>query len=189
MKQRPFAVLDRDGTVNVERHYLADPAQLELLPNAASGLRELSAMGFGLVVVTNQSAVNRGFFDMSQLNLIHTRLHRLLEAEGVRLDGIYFCPHTPDEGCQCRKPRPGLINLAAQELGFDPKAGLVIGDKACDIELGRLVGATTVLVRTGYGVTVGDEIKPDYVVDDLRGAARIARRLLAKAERGVTDRA
>ena len=95
-----------------------------------------------------------------------------------------FCPHTPDDGCSCRKPKSGLVELAAQELGFAPRTCFVIGDNACDAEVGRRVGATTFLVRTGYGAQVAAEgvVSPDYVVDDLRDAAQVIERLLAADE-------
>jgi D-glycero-D-manno-heptose 1,7-bisphosphate phosphatase len=181
MPRRPFVVLDRDGTIIVERHYLSDPGEVQLLPGVARGLRQLSKLGLGLAVVTNQSALGRGFLDRARLDLIHRRLGALLEAEGVRLNGIYFCPHTPDEHCLCRKPKPGLLELAAKELAFDPRACFVIGDKPCDIELGQWVGATTFLVRTGYGAQVAEEATatPDYTVDGLWEAAQAIQRILA----------
>mgnify|MGYP003576165344 CR=1 FL=1 len=95
MKRRPFVLLDRDGTIIVERHYLADPGQIEFLPGAIDGLRHLLSMGLGLVVLTNQSAVGRGFLDETRLDLIHRHLRELLNNEGVHLEGMYFCPHTP----------------------------------------------------------------------------------------------
>lgn len=181
MRQRRVVVLDRDGTLIVERHYLSDPEQVELIPGAAGGLRQLQERGLILVVITNQSGVGRGFFDRARLDLIHRRLEELLGAEEVHLDGIYVCPHTPEEDCRCRKPRIGLLERAASELGFDPRASFVIGDKVCDIELGRRVGAVTFLVRTGYGAEVSGKptVTPDYVVDDVWGAAQVIRRLLA----------
>lgn len=180
MKRRQFVVLDRDGTIIVERHYLSDPVQIEFLPGAIRGLHHMLAMGLGLVVVTNQSGIGRGFFNVAHLDLIHQRFCDLLKAEGIHLQGIYFCPHVPDDNCPCRKPRPGLIERAARELDFDLQASFVIGDKPADIEMGRQVRATTFLVRTGYGAEfAGDpELKPDYVVDDLWGAAQILQPLL-----------
>ena len=184
MKNRPFAMLDRDGTIIVERHYLAEPRQVELIPGAADGLHRLVEMGFGLVVVTNQSGIGRGYFDRERVDLIHRRMSELLTAEGVRLDGIYFCPHRPEDDCDCRKPRAGLIKTAAEELGFDPQAGVVIGDNVCDIELGRRIGATTLLVRTGYGAEVASRasVEPDVVVDDLSAAAQFIQRRPAPQE-------
>lgn len=178
-----FVLLDRDGTINVERHYLSDPDEVELLPNAASGLAEMARLGLGLAVVTNQSGLGRGYFDAERLEEIHERLRELLrEAAAVELDGIFCCPHLPDDGCRCRKPRAGLIEQAARSLGFQPSQAFVIGDKPCDVELGRGVDATTILVRTGYGAKHEADaiVQPDYVVDDLREAARVIERLLAR---------
>ena len=182
MNQRRFAILDRDGTLVVERHYLADPEQVELLPGAAGGLRQLAGMGLGLVVVTNQSGIGRGLFGLAQMQSVHERLRELLKAEGVSLDGIYYCPHLPEDGCECRKPRPGLLNRAASELGFRAAESFVIGDKRCDIELGQSVGATTVLVRTGYGAEIEaeGEVQADHVVDDLIQAAVVIGRLVER---------
>jgi D-sedoheptulose 7-phosphate isomerase len=187
MKQRRFVVLDRDGTIIIERHYLSDPHQVELVSGAAKGLRRMGEMGLGLVVITNQSAIGRGLFDSGQLDLIHQRLCELLEGEGVHLNGIYFCPHIPEDDCSCRKPRTGLLELAAKELDFNPQVCFVIGDKPSDIELGQGVGATTFLVRTGYGAQVADEstATPDYTVDGLWEAAQLIQRILTPEERGA----
>src|SRR5687768_18257619 len=100
-KQRRFIVLDRDGTIVEEREYLSQPEQVKLIPSAGAALRELQQMGFGLVVITNQSGVGRGIFDQDQLDLIHERLKQLLDREGVHLDGLYVCPHKPDDHCSC----------------------------------------------------------------------------------------
>lgn len=191
MTQQRFVVLDRDGTLIIERHYLSDPHQVELIPHAATGLRELSGMGLGLVLITNQSAIRRGYFDHARLDLIHHRLHELLEAERIHLSAIYFCPHTPEDDCLCRKPRTKLVERAAKDLGFNPKSSFMIGDKACDIELGRRVGATTLLVRTGYGTQVASErtVNPDYIVNDLWEAAQTIKRLLPAGERSVANAA
>lgn len=183
--RRRFAVLDRDGTVVVERHYLSSPDQVELIDGAAAALQALRGMGLGLVVVTNQSALGRGLFDQARLDLIHRRLGELLEAEGVGLEGIYVCPHRPEDGCQCRKPLPGLMERAARELDFDVTASFVIGDKACDIEMGRRIGATTFLVRTGYGAAAAASgaVSPQYVVDALADVVPVIRHLIAEQSR------
>ena len=180
MSTRRFVALDRDGTLIVQRHYLSDPEQVELLPGVGAGLRALRAMGLGLAVVSNQSAIGRGYFDQQRLAEIHRRMNALLAAEDVLLDRIYVCPHTPDDRCACRKPEPGLLEQAAAELGFDARSSFVIGDKPCDVELGRRCGATTFLVRTGYGAeyAASGTVAADYVVDDLPGAAETIGRLL-----------
>ena len=180
MNPRRFVLLDRDGTVIVERHYLSDPAGVELLPGAARGLRRMQELGLGLVVITNQSAIGRGYFDEARLDQIHLRMFELLHQEQVSLDGIYYCPHRPEEHCQCRKPASALPNRAARELGFNSAESLVIGDKECDIELGQRLGATTVLVLTGYGreTEAKKQVQPDFVVADLEEAASRIERLL-----------
>jgi D-glycero-D-manno-heptose 1,7-bisphosphate phosphatase len=184
MKQKRFVILDRDGTIIVECNYLSDPQQVEMIPAVTDGLRQLRKLGLGLVVITNQSGVGRGFFNEVHVGLIHERMCQLLEAEGLYLDGIYFCPHRPEDDCLCRKPKPGLIEKAGRDLGFDPQAAFVIGDKPCDIELGRQVGATTFLVRTGYGAQVAEEgiIIPDYIVEDIQEAADIIKNLLVSGD-------
>ena len=179
--ERRFVVLDRDGTLIVEKHYLSDPDEVELIHGAGSALRRLSGLGLGLVVVTNQSGIGRGFFSRERLSEIHARVEALLAAEGVRLAGIFVCPHHPDEGCACRKPRTALLVRAARELGFEPVRAFVVGDMATDIDLGRAVGATTLLVRTGHGaraVEAGD-VRADHVVSDLAEAAARIERLVA----------
>lgn len=180
-EKRRFVLLDRDGTINVEHHYLSRIEQVELLPRTASGLRVMRALGLGLAVITNQSGIGRGYFDEERLAAIHRRLADLLVAEGLTLDGIFHCPHVPEDNCACRKPNTALVERAAAALDFEPSACFVIGDKPCDIELGQRLGAVTLLVRTGYGATHAEagDATPDYIVDDLYEAARIITRLMA----------
>ena len=174
MKRR-FVILDRDGTIIEEVSYLSDPKQIALIPGTGKALRDLSDMGFGLVVITNQSGVGRGYFDEAQLARIHDRLLEMLRAEEITLDGLYFCPHTPQDRCLCRKPHTGLIQKASEDLDFDLSGSIVIGDKASDIEMGCRVGALTMLVCTGYGAQVASErkIAPDYIVEDLSAAVEV----------------
>jgi D-glycero-D-manno-heptose 1,7-bisphosphate phosphatase len=181
MPARRYVLLDRDGTINIDKHYIADPALVELFPGVAAALRDLRRHGLGLAVVTNQSGIARGKITPAQLEQVHARLNALLAEEGVTLDGIYFCPHGPDDDCACRKPLPGMIEQAARELGFDPAESFVVGDKGIDIDLGRNVGATTILVRTGYGAETEREhlADPHFIADDLPQAARW---ILARAE-------
>ena len=168
--RRRFVILDRDGTVIEEREYLSQPEQVALISGAGAALRKLRQMGFGLVMITNQSGIGRGYFDQAQLGLVHERLAQVLQEESVKLDGIYVCPHTPDDRCACRKPGTGLIEKAAKELDFDLEGSIVIGDKDCDIDMGRRAGAMTFLVRTGYGAQFENAVAADFVVDDLAAA-------------------
>jgi len=179
-KSRRYVLLDRDGTLNVEKNYLSDPAQIELLPGVIEGLKLLESRGFGTVILTNQSGISRGYFDKRQLENIHRRLRNLLFVEGITIHGIYYCPHSPNDHCSCRKPQPGLVYRAAAELKFDPFESFVIGDKPSDIEMGRRVRATTVLVPC-KGYEAEDEIEgaePDFVARDLVEAATLILQLV-----------
>jgi D-glycero-D-manno-heptose 1,7-bisphosphate phosphatase len=184
MTHKRFVLLDRDGTINRERHYLSHPDQVELCPNAGQGMRRMLELGLGLVVVTNQSGITRGYFDEPRLHEIHDRLRFLLRLQGVLLHGIYHCPHGPDARCGCRKPEPGLAERAAGEFGFELSESFVIGDKPCDIDLGRAVAATTILVRTGYGADHQSTANADFVVDDLTQAAQVIESCLRREAKG-----
>jgi len=183
---RRWVVLDRDGTIIQEKHYLSDPCHVELIPDAAKGLRRFQEMGLGLVVITNQSGIGRGYFDRARLDLIHQRLGQLLEDEEVYLNSIYFCPHIPEDNCLCRKPGTHLLESAAKDLDFHPKSCFVIGDKASDIEMGQRAGTATLLVRTGYGPQVirDGATTPDYVVSGLWEAAQVIQPMLINVGHG-----
>ena len=173
--KKRFALLERDGTVIVEKHYLKSVADLEILPHAIAGLRKLADQGFGLILVTNQSGVGRGLVTIAEVEAIHSELMRRLSAHGVHLAGIYYCPHMPDDQCECRKPRTGLARNAAVDFGFDPSESLVIGDKSSDVQFGRNLNAYTVLVRTGYGMQHERAAGADAVADNLEDAAYLYR--------------
>jgi D-glycero-D-manno-heptose 1,7-bisphosphate phosphatase len=169
-------VLDRDGTIIVDRGYLADPEGLAFLPGAPEGLRWFYQNGYRLIVITNQSAVGRGMLSADRLEEIHDRFYQMLEAAGVWIERIYSCPHVPDDLCNCRKPGTGLMLQAAAEQRFDPSKAIVIGDKSSDVEMGRRVGATTIFI-SGDEDPAPMESRPDYVSSNLLDAAHtIARR-------------
>jgi D-glycero-D-manno-heptose 1,7-bisphosphate phosphatase len=184
---RRFVLVDRDGTINEEVDYVLDPGRLRLVPGAARALRELRELGLGLVVVTNQSPIGRGWLTDEGLERIHERLSELLAAEGAGVDGFYVCPHAPEEGCDCRKPATALARRAADEHGFELDRAFVVGDHRADVEMGRRIGARTILVRTGHGVEeleADAAVFADHVVADLAAAAALIRdEILAGAER------
>jgi D-glycero-D-manno-heptose 1,7-bisphosphate phosphatase len=184
-----FAILDRDGTINEEKRYLSRPDEVQLLPGAAEGLSLMQDLGLGLIIVTNQSGLARGYFNAGRLEAIHERLFSLLEDAGVHIDGVYVCPHHPGEKCRCRKPNPGLVERAAADFNFNPQNAFVIGDNRCDVALGETIGATTILVRTGYGKEIEREgnILPDLVEDNLIAAAAAIERMLGRETREVID--
>jgi D-glycero-D-manno-heptose 1,7-bisphosphate phosphatase len=165
-------VLDRDGTIVVDRHYLADPDDLEFESGAEAGLRKMSELGFRLVVITNQSGIARGLLSLSRLEEIHERLKQMLHSIGVRLEAIYFCPHAPGDGCECRKPNLGLMRQASAELGFDMSESIVIGDKESDVEFGRRAGALAMQIGKVES-QLSSATTPDYIVADLKEAADI----------------
>jgi D-glycero-D-manno-heptose 1,7-bisphosphate phosphatase len=180
---RRAIIMDRDGTVCDEVGYVNHVDRIRLLPGSAEAIRAANETGFQTVVVTNQAGVARGYFAESLVDEVHDRVRELLAAEGARLDGIYFCPHHPDVGapayrktCGCRKPLPGMLERARDEMGIDLSASYMVGDSVKDLEAGRRAGTTTVLVLTGYGKgelehqSDGWEVRPDHVAADLRAA-------------------
>lgn len=169
---KKYVLLDRDGTIIVNKHYQKDPAITELEPNAAAGLAALRDAGFGLVLLSNQSGIGRGRLTAEDVDAVNASMVRLLGGGAGFFDGIYYCPHVESDDCGCRKPAPGLAVRAASELGFALEDSYVVGDREIDVQLGETVGAATVLVRTGYGVTAEGLCAPEYVADDLLDAAR-----------------
>ncbi len=190
-------LLDRDGTVIVDKNYLSDPAGVELLPGAAEGLRSLAAAGLRLFVVTNQSGIGRGYFSEAAYHACHTAMETLLRGADVPLEGGAFCPHAPEDACECRKPALGMWRLLAARHALDASRTAMVGDKAEDAAFGRNAGfAAVVLVLTGKGGEAarklglpvpegreafrrvdeaflpGGERLPHVVARDLRGAAR-----------------
>jgi len=172
---RCAAFIDRDGTLIVEREYLADPAGVQLVPGAAAALRRLRDAGYALVVVTNQSGIARGYYSEDDYHAVAARLDEILEAAGAPLDATYYCPHAEGAGsapCACRKPGTGMYRVAARDLGLDLSRSFYIGDKLADVLPAAALGGTGILVRTGYGAESEGAV-PDGVVvlDDLAAAA------------------
>lgn len=166
--------LDRDGTIIEEKGYLNDPEAVALIPGVTRAIRLLNHLRLRTVVVSNQSGVARGYFPVSVVEEINERLHSLLGEGGASLDGVYYCPHHPDDGCTCRKPEPGMLQVAAKELNIDLLSSYMVGDKADDIGAIHRVGGKGILVLTGYGT---EELKawqgnpPDFVAQDLLEAS------------------
>jgi D-glycero-D-manno-heptose 1,7-bisphosphate phosphatase len=153
---RPAVFLDRDGTLIEERGYLDRLERLSVFPWTGDALRLLNRAGFATVVVTNQSAIARGLIDEAFLHEIHRVLDERLAP--ARIDRYYYCPHFPDAEveryratCDCRKPRPGMIEAACREMDLDPSRSFMVGDRWLDVACGRAAGTRTILVRTGHG--------------------------------------
>jgi D-glycero-D-manno-heptose 1,7-bisphosphate phosphatase len=145
---RRAVFLDRDGTLMIDRGYLADPAGVELVPGATHALSALRELGALLVLVSNQSGLARGMVKRDEHARVHARFCELLALEGVVLDGAYYCEHGPDDGCECRKPRDGLLRTAARMLDVDLARSVMVGDKGSDVAAGRAAGCATALLAS-----------------------------------------
>jgi D-glycero-D-manno-heptose 1,7-bisphosphate phosphatase len=176
---RRAVFLDKDGTLVENVPYNVDPACLRLTPHAAQGLRMLADHGYRLIVVTNQSGIARGYFDRAALDRVHDALGAMLRAEGVHIDDYLVCPHAPaafpsSPECACRKPKPGLLQQAAQRHGIDLRQSWMIGDILNDVEAGHRAGCRAILMDVGNETEwqMTPQRQPDLRVSDLLEAAR-----------------
>jgi len=195
MKKNTAVFLDRDGTMNEEVGYLDCLSKLKLYDRTAEAVRMINEQGMKVVVITNQSGVARGYFSEGFVRTVHSRIHEILQSNGSFIDAFYYCPHHPTEGiepylkqCACRKPEPGMLIRASQDLNIDLARSYMVGDMIKDIEAAGRVGAKGVLVRTGYGlntvreyfpagqsgITFDEKVKtqPSYIADDILEAVK-----------------
>ena len=185
---KPAVFVDRDGTLIVEKNYLSNPADVELLPGSAAAVDRLHAAGFLVVVGSIQAGVARGFYGEEAVRRVHARIDELLGAVGAGIDGYYFCPHHPEFSgeCRCRKPNTGMLEDAARDLELDLSGSYMVGDRLTDVEAGGRLALPGLLVLTGYGASEGapevPEAHPAAVVPDLAAAADWI--LVHRAERG-----
>lgn len=174
---KPAVFLDRDGTINEEMGYINHLSRFQLLPASIPAIARLNQAGLLVVVATNQSGVARGYFPASLIDQVHDLMGRLLAAQGAFVDAIYVCQHGPEAGCACRKPKPGLLYQAAQDLDIDLTRSYVVGDRFNDVQLAANVGAQGILVLTGYGRGEVENYQgprlatPAYIATDLADAA------------------
>ncbi len=169
--------LDRDGVINEDSPgYVKNRDEFRFLPGSLAALSRLNNAGFETIVITNQSAINRGLTTLAAVEDIHRNLRATTRQHGGNIRDIFFCPHRPDEGCGCRKPKPGMIQKACERYAVDLNSAIMVGDSKKDIECGHNAGCgKTVLVRTGNGLEtekelVGRQIPVDYVADNLEAA-------------------
>lgn len=183
MKKNTAIFLDRDGTINDEVGYLDHENKLQIIPTAFEAIRLINESGMKAVVITNQAGVARGFFTEEFVRKINGQIQSALLEQGALIDRFYFCPHHPIEGndpyrriCDCRKPEPGMLQQAAVDLDIDLARSYLIGDRFQDIETAHRVGARGILVMTGYGQDLMQEVgpdranklnQPDYVARDI----------------------
>ena len=194
MSARPAVFFDRDGTLNVDVGYVSHLDQLKLLPRAAVAVRQGNEAGWLAVVVTNQAGVARKYFPEWMVEKVHEKLRQELARKEARLDAIYYCPHLPDaddpayaKDCPMRKPHPGMLLKAAEDLGVDLSRSFMLGDKYSDLQSGWAAGCRSVLVLTGYGRGERElrgktwPRQPDEVAEDAHHAVEI---ILQKAGKG-----
>ncbi|CAN7151097.1 D-glycero-beta-D-manno-heptose 1,7-bisphosphate 7-phosphatase [Rhizobacter sp. LjRoot28] len=145
-------ILDRDGTINEDRDdYVKSADDWVPIPGSLEAIARLNHAGWHTVIATNQSGLGRGLFDMAALNAMHAKMNTLLAKVGGRIDAVFFCPHTPDEACDCRKPQPGLFRQIGERYGIDLATVPVVGDTLRDLQAGAALGCKPHLVRTGKG--------------------------------------
>ncbi len=172
--------LDRDGVINVDSsEYIKCWEEFEFLPGSLEAMADLSRAGYRLILITNQSIIGRGMVPPAVLEDIHQRMRQAVEAAGAKIWDIFFCPHRPDEGCDCRKPEPGMIFQAKTRHGIDLLQSVMIGDNAKDVKCALNAGCgATLLVQTGCGpraqkTLAAQGIQPTAVVADLKAAAHL----------------
>ncbi|MBI5393798.1 MAG: HAD family hydrolase [Verrucomicrobia bacterium] len=171
----PRAVfIDRDGTLVEEIHYLHRPEDVIIVKGAAAALKKLRRAGFLIFIITNQAGIGRGYYTEADMQRVHRHLLGALGKDGAAVDGVYFCPHHPDDRCNCRKPSPKFLFDAAAQFKIQLADSFMIGDRIGDLEAGRRAGARSILVRTGYGEEefkqAGDKLPADHVAKDLSTA-------------------
>jgi len=164
--------LDRDGTIAKDVHYCCRPEDLEIFPTVPEAIKLLNENDFKVVVITNQSGIARGYFTEETLARIHQKMEDELKKHGARVDAIYYCPHHPDDGCECRKPKTALFLQAANELDIDLRSSYVVGDMQIDIDAGKALGCKAVLVTTGPQGRNSISVPLEHVADSLLEAAK-----------------
>jgi D-glycero-D-manno-heptose 1,7-bisphosphate phosphatase len=157
--------LDRDGTIIKNIPYLNDPEKIEFLPFVFDGLKILSSHGFSFFIVTNQSGVSRGLIKISDLKKIHKKIKEILKKEGIEIKEILYCPHLPEDNCNCRKPKTGLIQKILKKYKIDLKNSYLIGDKEEDILLAKNIGIKSICLSKDINV------KPDFFAENLKEAS------------------
>ena len=176
-RESQFIILDRDGVINHDSdEFITTPDEWQPIPGSLEAIASLSQAGFQVVIATNQSGVGRGLFDHQMLERIHRKMSDGIQAAGGELRGIFVCPHRPDENCNCRKPKPGLLRQIEKEYSCDLAGQPLIGDSSRDLDAAIAVGASPILVRTGNGMATEkslSEADKISVFDDLAGAAHV----------------
>ncbi len=191
-----LVILDRDGTINQDSdEFVKSPEEWIPLPGALEAIAKLNHAGWQVVIASNQSGLGRGLFDVASLNAMHSRMYKMLAAAGGRIEAVFYCPHSPEEECNCRKPKPGLFIQIGERFGIDLKGVPVAGDSVRDLQAGASAGCEPHLVLTGKGAAWRDvPLSGDFpagtrVHEDLGAFARflLAREDAARPAPRVTE--
>ncbi len=174
-------ILDRDGVINQDSDaYIKNQDEWIPIPGSLEAIARLSQAGYQVLVATNQSGLARGLFDQATLDAIHHKMESAVEQHGAKLDGIYYCPHGPDDGCSCRKPQPGLLQQIGLDLGVDLNESILVGDSLRDLQAASAVGAKPVLVLTGKGRKTLEQLNQEQQIDVYQNLADFVETLLAR---------
>jgi len=176
--------LDRDGTICRDVHYMSRPEQFELLQGVAEGIRIFNDLGLKVIVITNQSAIARGYLTEKDLTRIHNKMIEEISAKDARVNAIYYCPHHPDDGCDCRKPKIGLLKRAEKDLNLNLKRCFLIGDRELDVKTAWNAGCTSIIVPSPE---TEKSIKSDYILPNLHEAAKLIKRILRPRAKHVDE--
>ncbi len=171
-----LVILDRDGVINFDSdHFIKNPDEWKPIPGSLEAIAELNQPGFRIALATNQSGISRGLFDMATLNAIHDKMHRALAQNGGRIDALFYCPHSAEDHCECRKPKPGMLLEIGRRFGIDLKGVNSVGDSLRDLQAGMSLGVQPILVLTGKGKATkaqGDLPDDTLIFDNLAQATR-----------------
>lgn len=178
---RKAAFLDRDGVINIDHGYTYQSDQFDFIDGVFDACAHLQRLGYLLIVVTNQSGIARGYYSEHDFALLTSWMKQQFAAKGVKIDGVYYCPHHVEKGqapynidCDCRKPNPGMLQQAMREFGIDPTQSLMVGDKAADMQAAAAAGVTRkILVRSGQTLTDDDLASADEVWDSLADVVKV----------------
>lgn len=162
-----FVLLDRDNTLNYDPGYLHEPRKVKLKENTIEGLKLLKQKRFKFIVISNQSGINRGYFDKKDVIKVNKKINDLLKQHNLNIEKFYFCPHTPNQNCSCRKPKIGLFKIAEKEFDISTNKSYMIGDKKSDILFGKKINLKTVLIDTNKS----NDVEADFKARDLLEAA------------------
>ena len=176
-------ILNRDGVINQDSvDYIKNADEWVPIPGSLEAIKRLKKAGYLVTVATNQSGIARGLFSEDDLRTIHDKMHKLLATRGVDIDGVYYCPHGPQENCICRKPKPGLLVQIAQKYNIDLSETPFVGDNIADIKAAQMVNAKPVLLRTGKGEHVMQNYPEAVNIPTYDNLAHFVRETLKSSE-------